>query len=246
MKAVKYTTEGCDSDHNNYYKSTDITSLAVGFAIVMVIIILVYTTSRVTQAESDNADGVNDILEAVQKFHLAPSREAFTAILDSRKTLPLVVAHYLKHWTWGIESIHPEYLSVQHRQLLDLWRPAIVHDIHVAKSNTPTREALRGIWYIYFATGDQQYAEIIRRAAVNTQCSRLVQGYARSTYEGMMKRDYNIPIRGTALDITTSPDTHSITPTKPTAPSTSTVINTPVYCHTSSTDSTQVPAVVVK
>ncbi len=241
MQATAYPTNEKHTDTPNIHDVA--TSLAVGLIITVMIILLLFVATRVVQHNNALANDVDDILDTVQKFHLAPSREAFVMVFDNRNILPPVVTHCLKHWVWGVESTHPTYLSDHHRRSLDLWRPTVMHDIYVAKSTSPTREALRCMWYIYFATGDQQYAEVVRRAAVirpvgtirddksEPRCSSIVRMYARSTYENIMKRDHDSPIMGTALDIAPA-DTHTTTGAS-TMPS---VGNEPVHLPTSSTD----------
>ncbi len=175
---------------------------------VVIVILLLCALTIVHTSQQYNAQYYNELLTVMQTFHTNPNIHDANEIFDAKDQLIYAYGGHIWHWLWGVKQTHPTYFSASQKRDIDWWQYMITWDIDQAR-NKPTRPVLRCIWYIYFATGDQQYAEIVRRAT--THSDPAVSSYARNTYEKIMKRDYKDPIMGTALDIDITADTTHIT-----------------------------------
>lgn len=184
--------------------------LSTAIVIVIVLILCIhYVHVTLFQYTTSELNEFNDIM---QYFHTDPDYDDFLKVYNARAQLTKQAGRTIKFWLWGVYIAQPQYYDEAKIAVISPWMREIERALRRARTQ-PTAELIDCIWGLYFATGDLQYAEVVRRAA--TSHREDVRQAARRSYKSIIG-DPSIPIRGTALDLPTTPPAAPATP--PTAP----------------------------
>ncbi|QJX71384.1 hypothetical protein F-S17_0120 [Faustovirus] len=121
----------------------------------------IMTGAEFTQ-ERNMRDELNDIITC---FHLAPNYDDFKYLYDNRTQLLKSNPIGSKFWLWGVYMTHPEYFDNDTMTLLDSWFSDILKTLRRYKLR-PRPAHLEAFWGLYFATGDTNYADIVKHCAL--------------------------------------------------------------------------------
>ncbi len=178
--------------------------MEITMVVVVLVIILIYFIPTLDYMESNsaalsarvNGGSLRELTDIMQQFHTDPNKADYERVARASQALISIKGRHVKFWLWGVYMAHPDYPNEMTKQAIREWVPEIERALRRIRVE-PTTELIMCLWYVYFATGDQQYAEVIRRM-IGTHPH--VGTYARRTYERIMKRPHNEPIRGTGAD----------------------------------------------
>jgi len=154
--------------------------------VVAIVAILVYSYYSYDSLTDSELDDFNDIM---MEFHTDPDYDDFRTIWNNRRRLIANKGRPIKFWIWGVYQSQPQFFNESSIQELDSWIREIERGIRRVANNA-TGELLDCIWMLYFATGNPEYPEIVRRVAVD--CPKFdVRESARYTYRQIMGVEWN-------------------------------------------------------
>lgn len=188
------TTQLANSSTYRIQDHIDYSQLVMMLAIFIVIVCYTIYVCK----ESSTHEGFEEYNDIMQYFHEDPDFDDFMKIYNFRDILIKKYGRKIKFWIWGVYLSNPEFLDQDREEEAITWERGITRALRRIRTQ-PTTELLECIWSLYFATGDQQYSEIIRRIAVDHNNIKL-RDNARWTYRSIMNREWTEPTLGTAVD----------------------------------------------
>jgi hypothetical protein len=102
--------------------------------------------------------------DIMMNFYKDPDYDDFMFVWKLRSKL-LLTKKQIKYWFWGVYQSQPQFFDNSQEKELNTWMREIERGIRRVNT-TPTPELLDCVWALYFATGDEQYPQIIARVAV--------------------------------------------------------------------------------
>lgn len=158
-----------------------INTWVIAYVIIVLVIWIYYWIESRSRLTPDELEDIEDI---VMNFHEDPNFEDFLFIYNDRDRIIKQNGKPVKFWLWGVHMSHPDYYNEAREKVLESYIRDIERGLRRVK-NRPNAELIDCVWAIYFATGDKQYADIIKEIALN--CPDLtVAGAANWSYTSIM------------------------------------------------------------
>lgn len=176
------TTQVCDIQYQ--IKKIDAWQMfIIAMCVVLVIIYIAWVVNN--QLSKKELEEMSDIME---NFHVDPDYDDFIYIWNARDKLIKQCGRPVKFWLYGVYLTQPQFYDETKIVIVRSWIREIERTVRRAGRN-PTAESMDCIWSLYFATGDNIYAQIIRRIAVDHP-NTLIKNAARLSYRSVMRRDW--------------------------------------------------------
>ena len=134
--------------------------------------------------ETMNSVELEDFNDIMMDFYKDPDFDDFTTIWSNRRRLITTKGRVIKFWIWGVYQAQPHFFKNNQVTELNTWIREIERGLRRVQSNA-TVELLDNIWMLYFATGDAQYPEIVRKIASESPKYEIRES-ARFTYRDVM------------------------------------------------------------
>lgn len=156
--------------------------VSVSIYVILTFIFLwgMYTLLR---EESLTDSEIEDFGDIMMGFHADPDYDDFMEIWNARTKLIARRGKPIKFWIWGVYQKQPHFFKPVQRKELESWMREIQRGIR--RMRAPNSELLDCMWSLYFATGEQEYPELIRSIA-QTSDKFEVREAARLSYRDIM------------------------------------------------------------
>lgn len=102
--------------------------------------------------------------DIITTFYEYPSAEDMNEIWNARTALKTTIGRSIKFWLWGVSIKHPKFFTAEQTAEVQSYSRDIERGLRRVLTR-PTTELIDCIWALYFATGDGQYSEIVKRIA---------------------------------------------------------------------------------
>lgn len=163
----------------------ELTVQVIASVIILLFILYIYELRTFDITPVHLTEDIEDIMN---NFHLDPDYDDFAFVWKHRKKLP---QQSLKCWLYGVKISQPEFIEYAETAegiiILPAEEQREVQRIIRRAQTAPTSGLLDCIWYIYFASGDRKYSDIIAAVARGAIPSSLtVRAAASYSYRKVM------------------------------------------------------------
>lgn len=157
--------------------------VALVFFILYVILIvgcIVYAVVKGSANEPLSAGAINELRDIITHFHEEPDFDDFISVYNARDKLDYYNAKRVRFWLWGVYLCYPDFFNAARRRVLEGYMREIERGLRRVKTN-PTIELVDCVWALYFATGNPDYADIVRDIALDCPAANVAL-FATWTY----------------------------------------------------------------
>jgi hypothetical protein len=158
-----------------------INTWAIAYIVIALVIWIFYYIERrnvLTQVEIEDFDDI------ITNFYENPDFDDFILVYTNRDRLINHNGRPIKYWLWGVYLAQPDFFNESRKKVICAYMRDIERGLRRVKSR-PTAELLDCVWMLYFATGDRQYADIVKEVA-NTCRDLSISNAAGLSYTSIM------------------------------------------------------------